>query len=228
MQNYHKQNSNKRPMGFAGLASMVSDVDDIVAQEICNAEKISKPQAAVATSAVTPSPASASTSSPQPQHRNSSESEKPNNKGRNWIIGLAVIAGVYWFANRPDDSAPSSTSDISSSTYSATTDTSSTINSSSASESETSPVEQTPPIGTNLVLSRAQIKYCLAESIRLEAARGVLNSQNNSDTKLFNKYVDDYNRRCSSYRYRQNDYDIANRDVQQRQYEYQNEGRARF
>ncbi len=150
---------------------MVSDVDDIVAQEICNAEKISKPQAAVATSAVTPSPASATTSSPQPQHRNSSESEKPNNKGRNWIIGLAVIAGVYWFANRPDDSAPSSTSDISSSTYSATTDTSSTINSSSASESETSPVEQTPPIGTNLVLSRAQIKYCLAESIRLEAAR---------------------------------------------------------
>lgn len=215
-------------MGFAGLASMVSDVDDIVAQEIGNSEKISKPQAAVATSAVTPSLASASTSSPQPQHGNSSESEKPNNKGRNWIIGLAVIAGVYWFANRPDDSAPFSTSDISSSTYSATTDTWSTINSSSPSESETSPVEQTPPIGTNLVLNRAQIQYCLAESIRLEAARGVLNPQNNFDTKLFNKYVEDYNRRCSSYRYHQNDYDIAKREVQQRQYEYQNEGRARF
>lgn len=215
-------------MGFAGLASMVSDVDDIVAQEICNAEKISKPQAAVATSAVAPSPASANTSSPQPQHRNSSESEKPNNKGRNWIIGLAVIAGVYWFANRPDDTSSSSTSDISSSTYSATTDTSSTINSSSASESETSPVEQTPPVGTNLILSRAQIQYCLAEGIRLEAARGVLNPQNNSDTKLFNEYVDDYNRRCSSYRYHQSDYDNANLDVKQRQYEYQNEGRARF
>lgn len=215
-------------MGFAGLATMVSDVDDIIAQEISNAENISKPQAAVTTSAVTPSPASASTSSSQPQHQNSSESEKPNNKGRNWIIGLAVIAGVYWFANRPDDTSPSSTADISSSTYSATTDTSSTTNSSSASESETSPVEQTPPVGTNLILSRAQIHYCLAESIRLEAARGVLNPQNNSDTKLFNEYVDDYNRRCSSYRYHQSDYDNANRDVQQRQYEYQNEGRTRF
>ncbi|MEG3133090.1 hypothetical protein SC206_05890 [Rouxiella sp. T17] len=228
MQDYHKQNNNKRPMGFAGLASMVSDVDDIVTQEICDVGITSKPQAAVATRAVITTSVSPSTSSPQPQYQKPAAPEKPNNKSRNWIIGFAVIAGVYWLANRPVDAPPSSTSANNYSTYLPANDTSSTASNSSAPEPEASPIDQVPPVGTNLVLSRAQIRYCLAESIRLDAARGVLNPQSNADTKLFNEYIADYNARCSSYRYHQNDYDSANRDVQQRQYDYQNEGRARF
>lgn len=213
-------------MGFAGLSSMVSEVDDIVAQEISASENMAKQKITVSSETVAPSSISPSTSRPTEQPQTALVLEKPNKTRRNWIIAIVVIAGGYWLANRSDDYS-SSTSTVN--------DTSSVANYSPQveppsvqPEQEAILVDEVPPVGTDLILSRAQIRYCLAEGVRLDAARGTLNPQRKSDTKRFNKYVADYNARCSSYRYHRQDLDKATHDVQERQYEYENEGLARF
>ncbi len=62
------------------------------------------------------------------------------------------------------------------------------------------PFEQKPPVGKGLTFSTAQIRYCVYEKVRVEAMRDIIDS--NFQVAIFNQYVDDYNSRCSSYRYR--------------------------
>ena len=76
------------------------------------------------------------------------------------------------------------------------------------------PSESKPSVGRNNVLSTAQIRYCLAEKIRLDAADTVLNNYSDSDVDRFNRYVNDYNSRCGEFRYRQGALESARRDVE--------------
>ena len=57
--------------------------------------------------------------------------------------------------------------------------------------------EEFPPQGTNLVLGLAQIRYCLAERIRLEAAKEALDEPGSAAAQLptLNASIDDYNSR---------------------------------
>ena len=64
------------------------------------------------------------------------------------------------------------------------------------------PQESMPPVGQDLVFSTAQIRYCLAEDIRMEGAKSALNNYIDSDVDRFNAMVADYNSRCSHFRYR--------------------------
>jgi hypothetical protein len=76
--------------------------------------------------------------------------------------------------------------------------------------------EEQPPVGSGLTLNSNQIRYCLSEKIRLESWQTKVN--NNSDVSVdgFNAAVDDYNRRCSSYRYKQYAMDTATSQVEAR------------
>ncbi len=56
-----------------------------------------------------------------------------------------------------------------------------------------------PPVGDDNVLSIAQIRWCLREDIRIEALRPMATT--NPQIDQFNLVVDNYNRRCGSYRY---------------------------
>ncbi len=56
-----------------------------------------------------------------------------------------------------------------------------------------------PPVGDDNVLSIAQIRWCLREEIRIEALRPMATT--NPQIDQFNLVVDNYNRRCGSYRY---------------------------
>ncbi|HQS64729.1 MAG TPA: hypothetical protein PLE48_14775 [Thiobacillus sp.] len=91
-----------------------------------------------------------------------------------------------------------------------------------------SPAEDKPPIGSSLVLSTAQIRYCLGEDIRMEAAKAVVNSYSDGDVDRFNAMVADYNSRCGSFRYRSGALEGARRDIEPYRSQFQSEGRSKF
>jgi hypothetical protein len=70
--------------------------------------------------------------------------------------------------------------------------------------------ETKPGVGTNLVLGTSEIRYCLFQRARLEyLQKRVSESLYNS----FNAMVDDYNDRCSSYRYMESNMRVAQADA---------------
>jgi len=88
--------------------------------------------------------------------------------------------------------------------------------------------ETVPPAGTGNTLSRAEIRYCLAEEIRLQGAQGVLNRTKGDDIARFNVMVDDYNSRCSRFRYRSGDIETARGEVEPNRERLRADGAARF
>jgi hypothetical protein len=78
------------------------------------------------------------------------------------------------------------------------------------------------------VLSVPQIRYCVAEDIRLDAAKGVINNYVEADVDRFNAMVADYNSRCSRFRYRRGALESARSDVEAIRSLLQAEGRSRF
>ena len=70
-----------------------------------------------------------------------------------------------------------------------------------------------PSVGTNNVLSVPQIRWCIREGIRIDAMRGVIDT-NDAKVGIFNRIVNDYNSHCGSYRYRQGSQSRAERDVE--------------
>ena len=64
-------------------------------------------------------------------------------------------------------------------------------------------VETRPPVGQGLTLNRSQIRYCVFEGQRLETIRTLANT--NYQIDQFNGLIDDFNTRCSNYRYRSGD-----------------------
>lgn len=88
--------------------------------------------------------------------------------------------------------------------------------------------EVLPPIAQNATLGRDQIRYCVAEDIRLEAARRVLNGARSWEIQRFNDMVQDYNARCSSFRYRSGALQSVRSEVEARRYLLERDGAARF
>ena len=69
-------------------------------------------------------------------------------------------------------------------------------------------------MGTNNVLSSAQLRYCLAEDIRLESAKATVNNYIDSHVDRFNGMVSDYNSRCGQFRYRKGALESARGEVE--------------
>jgi len=62
--------------------------------------------------------------------------------------------------------------------------------------------EEVPPAGAdNLMFSDAEIRYCLAQIIRIEAVRPLVDRYERAQISYFNELVADYNTRCGHYRY---------------------------
>ena len=90
------------------------------------------------------------------------------------------------------------------------------------------PNEDKPPVGRDLVLSMAQIRYCVAEVVRMDGAKSAMNNHVDSDVDRFNAMVADYNSRCGSFRYRSGALESARREVEIYRSQLQSEGRHRF
>ena len=76
--------------------------------------------------------------------------------------------------------------------------------------------ELVPPVGTEVALTTEQIRYCLAEGIRLDAMHGQIKQPSHGIVVRFNALVDDYNSRCSSFRYQGDTLDREKAEVELR------------
>jgi len=88
--------------------------------------------------------------------------------------------------------------------------------------------ESKPMPGTDLVLTPDEIRYCLAEGIRLDGSRESLDKSSSADVERFNDMIDDYNSRCSSFRYRTGTLQAIRAQVEQRRSSLEADGYARF
>lgn len=88
--------------------------------------------------------------------------------------------------------------------------------------------ETEPPMADGLALDVNQIAYCLAQKVRVEAARSAAGDSLDADIDRFNAMVDSYNGKCGHYRYQQSDYDRAKTYVDERRADLEREGAAPF
>lgn len=85
-------------------------------------------------------------------------------------------------------------------------------------------LEALPPPGRGLLLKPAQIRYCIAQGIRLAAAAAPLEAPSQS-TPLAVLYRD-YDSRCAEYRFQAGAFDRARRAVEARRAELERQGQA--
>lgn len=213
--------------GFAGLSSMVSDVDATIAS-------VPKPQQREVSSSSRQQSSQAARPKHQEQPRPTQQiyqvpaQTSGDSSGSKRLLGIAAFIGVIWLVNQSDNNSSSS------STYSPVPSSTSVAPSpvwqppAAQSQASSRPAEMKPSVGRGNVLSTAQIRYCLAEKIRLDAAETVLNNYIESDVDRFNGYVSDYNSRCGEFRYRQGALESARRDVEPYRSQLQAEGRSSF
>lgn len=217
--------------GFAGLSSLVSDVDTSLPppakQEAATSDAASNAERRAASESQQPEPQPKQqpyqAASEQP-YQAPSQQPSGSSTGK-WVLGAAVVIGVLWLTGEADKS-PSSPAPAYSPPARSTTP------SYSAAPAQprvpTRPEETKPPVGQDLILSTSQIHYCLAEDVRMDAAKAVLNNYSDSDVDRFNAMVADYNSRCGSFRYRSGALESARRDVDPHRSQLQAEGRSRF
>ena len=100
--------------------------------------------------------------------------------------------------------------------------------SSTSSSSSYSLTESVPPYGTGQTLNASQIYYCLAENVRIDANRPTINQYDNYSIQRFNGTIDDYNARCSDYRYKQSAMNAAQKALDSNRYLIQSQGSSRM
>ncbi len=200
----------KEAKGFAGLSDLVPEVD-------ATPPPVARSEPGVSTGGTPPPTTTASSPPPaKPPNQNRPRPVAPppssDSSAGKWVLGIALVFGVLWLIGQAEKK-PSSRS---------------AGTPGAATQAPTRPEESKPPIGQDLVFSTAQIRYCLAEDIRMDAAKLVLNNYSDSDVDQFNAMVSDYNSRCGSFRYRSGALESARRDIEPYRSQLQTEGRSRF
>jgi hypothetical protein len=218
-----EDDKNKNVAGFAGLSSLVSDV------EIDTDVPKSAPTTPVSAKQVVPDEEQKSATSAQQSSQTQSTAQPyqaptqpSDNSGWKWVLGIGAVIAVIWMAagsGNKNQASPSYSSSPSVPSYSPPAAT-------PAAPSRLS--EELPPAGTNTVLSSAQLRYCLAEDIRLESAKAAVNYYIDSHVDRFNGMVSDYNNRCGQFRYRKGALESARSEVERYRADLQAEGRGRF
>lgn len=227
--------NDKKSKGFAGLDSMVSEVGPAPELSIPS----DRPEAATAARPAT-APAAAE---PAQTLEGSPKARSSGGPAVGWGLAIGVIALLLWLAipGKPSSSLPAAAAEMpartisNATTYdapapSAAIQSSTNVpaiaqNGSGAPSPEYSPApltvatyasndETVPPVGTGLTLDRSQIRYCLSERIRVEAWQRQLNKYSQAAVDAFNASVNDYNTRCSSYRYRSGDLESVRAQVE--------------
>jgi peptidoglycan hydrolase-like protein with peptidoglycan-binding domain len=84
-------------------------------------------------------------------------------------------------------------------------------------------IETKPSMGSGNVLSQTEIRYCRYQKERFKAIEKDL--RNNQEINAFNAIVDDYNNRCSAFRYREDDLRFVTTEVNEKAEALAAEGR---
>jgi hypothetical protein len=216
-----EDNKKEEVKGFAGLSSLVSDVDATTPPPVPK-KPASSPSAATS-AASRPTPPSVARP-PHPQGAPQPPYKPPGPPGFGWStgkwwIGIAVVAGFFWLMSQISTQAPAYAPPERSTTP--------TYSLPVQPQVPSRPVESKPPTGEGRLISREQIAYCVAEDIRMAGARAAVNNYNASDVDRFNAMVADYNSRCSSFRYRQGALESVRSNIEPYRSQLYSEGQQR-
>jgi hypothetical protein len=222
--------------GFAGLTSLLSDVEvsaDVKHSPLSGRGEVPHSAASTATADTKPESSRQQSSSRGDESKSAYQSPpqaEGAGSGGKWILGLGVVALVVWGISQTGNNK----TQTSSPGYSTTTTTPSTSAGSQPSYAPSLPspapllAEEMPNAGSGNVLGADQIRYCLAEDIRLASAKQAVNEYTNSDVDRFNSMVADYNSRCSNDRYRRGALESVRSEVERFRTQLEAEGRGRF
>jgi len=200
------EGENKK--GFAGLSSLESNVNPIVsdpAPEQPSQEAKVDSQRQPNTKPAPPPPSSKQ----EPKFTYSPEMDFI----KKYWVWIAIGVFVIWaWASSGDKS------------------TSSSGGSSNYSYSSSNLTESLPSYGAGSghTLNASEIYYCLAEAVRIDANRGTINQYDNFSVDRFNRTIEDYNARCSDYRYKPSAMTSANKALEANRYSIEAQGRARM
>lgn len=86
--------------------------------------------------------------------------------------------------------------------------------------------ERMPAIAVNAVLGEEEIRYCLFQGKRLEGASSIVDQYSTAQVGRYNALVNDYNGRCSSFRYRRGTLERVRREAETRSLQLGLEGAA--
>lgn len=205
---------------------MVSDVDAAIADA---AKTPSRPDRQAGPAPGAPPP---TVQSPQPNQQSPIYSPPPStgdSSAKKWLIGFGAFVVIMLIIRLADDSTTTKAPQTPSPTYSLpSVPTTVEPSPSPRPQVSTRPTEQRPPIGRDNVLAGAQLRYCVAEKIRLDAAELVIDNYNELHVDRFNAGVSDYNSRCGEFRYRQGSLEGAERAMAPYRAELEREGRDRI
>lgn len=84
------------------------------------------------------------------------------------------------------------------------------------------------PGGGERTLSRAELRWCMFNDIRIEAARPDMRGAKQGQIQAFNDAVREWNDSCRRYRYSRSDRDSVQGQVTARRATLEAEGKARF
>ena len=236
-------------MGFSGLSSLVSDVDSVITGTKQEASRPSADDTGSLNTGTTSHsvPTAESEAARQPYQQAAQQPSGGSSTGK-WLLGIGAVIGVLWLlSSSPGNKSVPPIYTSNPTVPPAPVQPQASLQSSGLQNATTEelaarmlrpvpskpqaprrPIEDKPPVGTNYVLSISQIRYCLSDQIRLEAAKGVLNSYVKSDVDRFNAMIADYNSRCGEFRYSRGSLESARFEVEQNRKVLETEGRSRF
>lgn len=210
--------------GFAGLSSLVSDVDTTpppAAKKTATGSTgttsgASRPASQAALPESQPAP-------PQP-YKPPQQPGSSSSSGK-WWIGIAAVIGVLWLIGQSNKNTSSPAP-----AYSPPAQTATPSHSPPPAQPQvpSRPAESKPPVAQDLVFSREQIAYCVAEDIRMEGAKSAVDNYIDSDVDRFNAMVADYNSRCSSFRYRRGALESVRSSIEPYRSQLYSEGQQRL
>jgi len=211
--------------GFAGLSSLLSDVDSVIEKA-----KHDAAQSSSDTSSLQPTTAEGPEPEPNSEQHATASPADHSSPIKQWAVGIGLVVGFFWLISSVDKSSPSKPNVPSTTSYAQkpSYQQSPATTPPPPPQSTTRRAEQRPPVGTQHVLNHDQIRYCLSEDIRLGAARTVINAYSDSDINRFNSMVNDYNSRCSRFTYRRGSLESVRSDVERNRSILEAEGRRRF
>jgi hypothetical protein len=94
---------------------------------------------------------------------------------------------------------------------------------------EESVTETQPPAHDgNRSLSTAELRWCMFNDIRIEAARPDMRGAKQGQLQAFNAAITEWNSGCRRYRYSRSDRDSIQRQIDARRAQLEAEGKARF
>lgn len=183
--------SDKRLRGFAGLDAMVSEID--LTPLPSSIEEPAQPASKDTTPAV----------SGLVYNGVPGASSEFWTHAKWWLVAMGVAA-FFSFARSPSHPSLERQGILANSpTTPAAASVPAIPSGSVASSTSLTPNEEhVPPIGSEVIHDRYQIRYCLSEKIRVTTWFEHVNKYSKTSVDRFNAAVSDFNARCANFRYR--------------------------